>query len=785
MTGEPGVPVEQTPGPFWWRIRRRLKTVGWECLGVGAVLTVGLLLGGLLLGYEPVGGDPDRIFRPIKAELARSLREGALPFWSERFGLGIPLVAESHVAAFYPPNWLLYRVLDVSNAYRLSMWLHHMALAAATFAYARRIGIQPWGAAAAAVSFPFCGFLTVHSSHEWAYHNLVYLPLCLLAADHYAMSGRKAWLGLLAMLWGVQLALGHFQVQMWTGGLTLLTGGWRVVADRRPLGRLLGLALALGWSGAVAAVQLGPSWELARVGRQTVRSISELMFYSYPPSHLAELAIPGLFRGLQGGPEAAYWFTEQTTGFEACLFVGTVPLILAWIGLVGGGRGLTPWRLIVPASLALATMPRWWPEGYMMVLRVPLLGFFRCPARYTAITSLGLCLLAGRGLDRAVSSGRFRAGLILAVAFGAMAMAWAAALPFTRPEFRRCLDDAQLMGRLGLAGLTWAIGLGAIVFWRRGTRGALLPLLLIALEMGAFYHLGGTTHWGWSVSLPESSPVLKQLAREPGVRRVGGAIDNLPVRAGLTTATPYTGFRLPPPTPLLNGVQDRRAIGDPAAARWLRRYGVTHQVWDFNVPASTGEVVFLGPDPALDVLAYRSPGMPDRRSWRIVRVPDPFPEVRVALRARVAPDRPRLIDALSRSDSADEAWYLEGESPAEPTGPRAGAARVVSWAGLSGEVEHDGVCDLVVTRAYYPGWWVQVDDGPERPASSADGGLLAVRLEPRSPGSLKTSRVTFRYRSNGAGLAALVSAIAVAAAVIVASRLVWGTRPSKASDETR
>ena len=74
------------------------------------------------------------MYRPIKEELARALRAGEIPFWVDRFGVGVPLVAESHMAAFYPPNWLLYRVLPVSSAYRLSMWLHYVALAAVTYA---------------------------------------------------------------------------------------------------------------------------------------------------------------------------------------------------------------------------------------------------------------------------------------------------------------------------------------------------------------------------------------------------------------------------------------------------------------------------------------------------------------------------------------------------------------------------------------------------------------------------------------------------------------------------
>src|SRR5262249_58174541 len=114
--------------------------IGW----LEGCVRVGKMMGVLLVRSEPVGHDPDRLYRPIKTELAASLRQGTLPFWSDKIGLGIPLVAESHVAAFYPPNWLLYRFLTVSAAYRLSMWLHYVALTAATFAYARQMGAAPW-----------------------------------------------------------------------------------------------------------------------------------------------------------------------------------------------------------------------------------------------------------------------------------------------------------------------------------------------------------------------------------------------------------------------------------------------------------------------------------------------------------------------------------------------------------------------------------------------------------------------------------------------------------------
>ncbi|HEV3121131.1 MAG TPA: YfhO family protein, partial [Isosphaeraceae bacterium] len=298
-----------------------------------AILAVAITLGGLLVGYEPVSGDPDRMYRPIKSELARALRAGQLPFWSDRFGLGTPLVAESHVAAFYPLNILLYRSLEVSPAYRLAMWLHYVALAAATYAYARTLGILPWGSALAAVSFTFCGFQAIHASHEPFYHALVYLPLALLATERFMAGGSPGWLAVLALAWGAQLTVGHFQIQAWTAALVLFTGFWRKLEKRASWWRGLGLAGALAWGAAIAIVQLAQSAEMAMHVPSNRRALSQIASFGYPPQHWAELVAPLLFHDLKGGPEGAYWMSIGTTNYEACFYVGTITLVLALVGL--------------------------------------------------------------------------------------------------------------------------------------------------------------------------------------------------------------------------------------------------------------------------------------------------------------------------------------------------------------------------------------------------------------------------------------------------------------------
>lgn len=355
-----------------------------------AAVTVGMVACPLLMGFEPVGGDPDRLYRPLKAELSRALSEGTIPYWSDRFGTGMPLVAESHVAAYYPPNVVLYGLFGVATAYRLSMWLHLVACAALTALYAIQSGIGPWGSALAGIAFTFCGSLAIHASHECIYCAIAYLPLCLWLCQRFVETGKLCWLASLAMASGVQWTIGHFQIQTWTVGLFLLIGTFRVLADRHSPTRILALLVAAGWGIGIAAVQLWPSWELAEFVGQVNRSIEAKSFYSYPPAHFAELALPRLFRDISGGPTAGYWFGQQTTGHEAAFFIGALPLILAFVGLRHPNRALYPWIGIVLGSLALATMPQWWPEGYALILRIPGIGYFRAPGRYTIVASLGL-----------------------------------------------------------------------------------------------------------------------------------------------------------------------------------------------------------------------------------------------------------------------------------------------------------------------------------------------------------------------------------------------------------
>src|SRR5262249_25581834 len=146
-----------------------------------------------------------------------------------------------------------------------------------------------------------------------------------------------------------------------------------------------------------------------------------------------------------------------------------------------------------------------------MLLQLPGIGMFRAPARYTLLTSLGLVLLAGRGLDvgRSASPRRFWVAFGLAIAFGAAAVAWSAFVA-QGAEFRAAMGETTIAIRFAATAVTWALGLVAVVAWRRRTVGAWAPVGLAAVELSTLFFLG-PVEWDWSVRLSESSPALRRL----------------------------------------------------------------------------------------------------------------------------------------------------------------------------------------------------------------------------------------------------------------------------------
>ena len=683
-----------------------------------APLAVGLLLAGLLLGYAPVGLDPDSMYRPIKTELARALRSGRLPFWSDRLGLGCPLVAESHVAAFYPPNLLYCSQIDVLTAHRWLMWAHYVALAATTFLLGRELGLSPWAAALASLSFTLCGFMASSAAHEPFYTAIPYLPLAIYAARRYAADGQLTWQAGLALAIGAQLTIGHFQIQCWTLAVALTAGGLCAMSTGRPLRRVAGLLLGLVWGLGIAAVQLLLTYELVQYA-QFQRDPADLSAFSLPPALLAQPAAAWLFLGYREYADAHYWMNRGTTPLETCWYVGTIPLALALIGLTQSGRPFRFWKVLIFLAMLLACLPKLSPNVFFQVARLPVLGTFRAPGRYRMLACLGLCLLCGAGLDTLSAGKRFHRGLLLAVLVAAAGTAWGI-LWSRSPEVRESLLPVARNWGLVVSLVSWAVGLGAIWMWNCRRIGPQLLLLLTAVELGLLFYQA-PPYWGWPAPPLLRSPILKRLAAEKDTGLiVGETAGNALFAAGLTPATPYLGIPLPPPSDVLVVFQRPvLSLEDPAMLRWPRRYGISHGVYREGTRSFPGaQTLMVTEDPVFNEFRLdRSDKKPEAVRWVLERYPAPFPPARVLTRRSVAANRFAAKRAMNESDDQNEgqvAWYSADDPPLATTEPQATFARLCQWDGQEAIIEHDGTCDMVVRRGFYPGWQARSGEGPWR-----------------------------------------------------------------------
>jgi hypothetical protein len=776
-------------------------------LAIGLLLVLPLVLfaptvvsGALFLPQAPVGLEPlatehpdlaseawnqanylasDRLF-PIltdELEVARQFRDGHLPLWNAKQGLGLPLLGGTLVGPLYPPNWIGYATDPVRAGPFLAALSVFLAGLGAWLFLARR-GVSFGSAAVGALAVQTGGFVLCNLHYRMKVDAALWLPWMLWAIDGIAQRKPRASLAL-ALSVGASFLAGFPTIAAFALGAAVVYAIARRTLDRvkdSSLGRC-GASMLCGLS--LAAVQLVPTWDAARESLRGERTSTNVAAESLPLGTVLGLVVPDLF----GSPNRAVaapnlpvpWWLSRASEKDAALnanvlewqlFAGVAVLALAVAGCVSFPRDTRALALLGLGSLAFV-------QGWPLVrelFAVPGFGF-GAPARAACVLWIALPLCAGFGAEAlwrrhprslktfaavalvlALVGGAFRATIEPESFVLARETEVAARHGVTLGEVRELMphhaslevakDLARSSERLALVGLV-AAAAAVFLHWsrrREQTRAPWLPLFAVILVEGV---AGSATHLvprsaalGSLFPRSESMEALATAAGDGRVLRLDesqSGIDdvlvlarpNLPEAYGLTDLTPYVVFSQRRLVELFQAI-DPLASYRTGISRLSLAARVDHPVLDglrIGALVSKGSLRRARLEPVLE-----------RDRFHVYRR-----DVRVGPARIVAPlfvaDERTALERLGRGDfdptreavivgTGTNTLDLSGASVRSFDDERAGRIEV--------EVDTPGGGWLVLATGFHPGWRVSIDGEPAPRVAPADHALLGIELPART-----------------------------------------------------
>ncbi len=318
--------------------------------------------------------------------------QGQVPLWNPFNNGGLPFIADTQAAVFYPPRLLTIGLSKLAggwtyHALELEMTFHVLFYTLAMFAFVKRLTRSSFGALCAAVIAGYSGYLSGYPPLQLALLEAgVWLPLAALGILEATRRERIRWrwLILTGLALGLSWLAGHPQTSFFLTYLLLAWYGYRVwimpLATRRAnrIARFVVGAAIFGLiSFGLAAVTLLPGFEYLLHATRAGFGY-DAKDNGFPLQDVAQFFIPGL------------------VSLFSPLWIGITGLMLALIALWRKLSGAWFWGIV--ALIALL-----WSFGGNSVIFpalynvLPGLRFFRGQERAAYLVVNSLAILAGMG----------------------------------------------------------------------------------------------------------------------------------------------------------------------------------------------------------------------------------------------------------------------------------------------------------------------------------------------------------------------------------------------------
>lgn len=743
---------------------------------------------------------------PWKFLLSEQVARGQMPLWNPYNYFGTPFLALSSPQLLDVTN-VLYLVFAPLVAFDFSMVLKLWMSGLFMLFLARYLRLSYWSALVAATAFMLNGAFIMNLPFGWMTGAWLWIPLVILFLQKSVEGGGNRQAVAAGVFLGLSHLGGHLQVTLQILVLLFLWFVYHMIAlvRRRVLSGFwqapMSIAISVGVSIGVAAIQLIPASELLMVSGGITRSYSGLGWFGEWPRNLLKIPfaisflVPNFF-GHHSTYSPVLITGEKWTSYMMG-FIGFSPLMLA-------GVAMTQVRLGVVKLLRFIAL-----GALVVVFLTPLATFLYF--RTLIVWSFAAALLAGFGLDYLCQEAneavlarftRVVVGIFIVLVFGLIAAHWA--VPILGNQFR------PLVGRF----VSENIGFGfAKQFYANKITATfkyyslLNPILLFTLGIIAAFSaillmFGGRKVSGRTMSIvvclltvlelihffflyiPAVSLKNNPLYPETGSTRFLHADRSLYRAMGVVrpgTDPPMYQFE----SNIMHKIQMAHHQG---SINNYRSWRFTEQLW-FRAPgirfdgtmASLANIKYLltnGVD--LDTSKYPLVYNGDIKIYENPRV---LPRAFAVSSFRVLPSPEAVLKAMKspRFDPGKEVLLEE-----EPLGirlqdePRAKKIAVSKYEPQYVRVrtEMDGSSLLVVTDTQYPGWTAFVDGVATR-IYTADYLFRAIYV----PKGVHTVEFRFQPASFAIGMWISFSTLLLAGIVVLVSAL--RASPRRPQEDTR
>jgi len=448
-------------------------------------------------------------FYPWKAHTDSSIHNGVFPLWNPYTQCGLPFVANSQSSVFEFTKILSYFFkISTSNFFVFSNIITLFLAGFFTYLYLRNRKLKLSAAILGGVVFMLSGPIIVWLGYPLV-STVIWLPLILFIIDKIIDSKKKLWIGLLALVIGLQFFGGNPEISWFVLFTAFLYALWQLwfcgQKKKQIFERCIYLVIGLFIGLAIASVQIIPTLEFLMQSQamETGRGgLAEAHFFQALTQwngwhnlkdikHSLENLVLVIYPDFLGHPvKGQYWGSANYS--ESAIYFGLVPLFfIVWaIKSINRKyrRDVVFWTILLSGTLlVIISAPVFRLVGYLPIFKLLAMGRLRFIFVFSA------AILAAIGFDLMFSKkGQLKKILVWLNSYALVIIASLISFSYIWYKLAaESISKKDLVIRLSLwLVLVLIVNLVFVMrrYLKRGDKYLWLMLLIVVLELISYGH---------------------------------------------------------------------------------------------------------------------------------------------------------------------------------------------------------------------------------------------------------------------------------------------------------